>query len=319
MSALVGPGHGDHLPRPVPLVGAFGVGGLVVVQSRINGALSSAMHSGLAAALISFGSGLLVLTVVLLVSPSMRRGLAAVREGLRSGVLRRRGLAYGVFGAYFVLVQSASVPVVGVAVFTVAVVAGQTASSLVVDRVGLGPAGRQPVSGRRVLAAGIAVLAVVVSVSDRWGGTAFSPVAVVAAALAGMGIAVQQALNGRVGVVSRQPFAATWINFVGGTTVLLAAAVASTLVAPGSLGGPLPPSWWLYTGGLIGILFIAGLAWAVPILGVLIAAVLSIAGQLTCALLLDLFLPAAGTTVSWHLLAGVLLTFLAAFLAAVRR
>ena len=51
----------------------------------------------------------------------------------------------------------------GVTVFTVAVVAGQVSGSLFVDRAGLGPAGHMPLSIRRVLAAGLALLAVAVA------------------------------------------------------------------------------------------------------------------------------------------------------------
>lgn len=64
-------------------------------------------------------------------------------------------------------------------------------------------------------------------------------------------------------------------------------------------------------GGVVGVVFIAVAAWTVPILGVLVFALVSIAGQLSGALLLDVAAPTASTNVGWHLVAGVVLAFIA--------
>ena len=57
-------------------------------------------------------------------------------------------------------------PSLGVAVFTVAVVAGQSSNSLIVDRMGLGPAGKQAITRSRVISAVLAVVAVTVAVVE---------------------------------------------------------------------------------------------------------------------------------------------------------
>jgi transporter family-2 protein len=82
-----------------------------------------------------------------------------------------------------------------------------------------------------------------------------------------------------------------------------------------------PPAgpWWLYLGGPLGVAFISIAAWAVKPLGLLLFTLLTLAGQLAGALLLDVFFPAPGTIVSWQLLAGVALTLVAAGLASIRR
>jgi transporter family-2 protein len=67
----------------------------------------------------------------------------------------------------------------------------------------------------------------------------------------------------------------------------------------------------MYLGGLIGILFIAIAAWVVPIVGVLLYALASIAGQLFGALALDVLVPTPGTVIAWNLVAGVILAFVA--------
>ena len=293
-------------------VTALAVGALTALQSRVNGELASVTQSGLQAALVSFGTGWILVSVIVVASPSVRRGLTSVREALRAGALRWWQVIGGVLGGFFVAVQSATVPLIGVAVFTVAVVAGQVSNSIVVDRLGLGPAGRQAVTPTRVVSAILAVAAVIIAVSDRLGGgVEGSSLAVAAALVAGLAIAVQQAINGRVGAAARNAWTAAWVNFSLGTVMLgtaLGLAWGLTDFDPGALpAGP----WWLYVGGTIGVLFIAAAAWVVQRLGVLLFALLTITGQLTGALLLDWLAPADGVTFHATLIAGVLLAAVA--------
>jgi len=287
---------------------ALAVGAMTAGQSRINGELAAVTGSGLQAALVSFGSGWILLTLILLAVPRVRRGLAQAGGALREGRLRWWQVGGGVLGGFFVAVQSATVPVLGVAVFTVAVVAGQVSNSIAVDRAGLGPAGRQAVTPARVISAALALAAVVVAVSDRLGGPVQGSVlAVVAALVAGLAIAVQQAINGRVGAAAGNPWTAAWVNFTLGSVVLGAAlgvAWGLTEFDPGALP---PGPWWLYLGGTIGVLFIAAATWVVQRLGVLLFALLTITGQLCGALLLDWLAPARGVTFHLTLVAGVLL------------
>ena len=136
--------------RAVALPGAFVVGVMVTLQSKVNGTLAgrigSGPRSGIAAAVVSFGSGLLVLTVLLALLPAWRRDLRRLREAVASGDLPRWQTFGGLAGAALVATQGLSVETIGVALFVVAVVAGQTSSALVVDHYGLGPAGRAAVT-----------------------------------------------------------------------------------------------------------------------------------------------------------------------------
>jgi transporter family-2 protein len=109
---------------------------------------------------------------------------------------------------------------------------------------------------------------------------------------------------------------ATFLNFVFGTTAL-GVAFGAMWAWTGSGPAPLPSgSWWIYLGGVIGVAFIAIAAWAVPLVGVLLFALLTIAGQLAGALLLDVAAPTSGTQLSWTLVFGVLLAFVAVLVAA---
>ena len=121
--------------------------------------------------------------------------------------------------------------------------------------------------------------------------------------LAGCGAAYQQAVNGRVNQVGG-PWAATWNNFLVGTGVLLVFALVS-LTLPGRLDSP-PPTWWLYSGGVIGIVFISAAAVLVQTYGVLVLGLCTVVGQVLGALLIDLVTDAA--PVGWLSVAGAALT-----------
>jgi bacterial/archaeal transporter family-2 protein len=227
----------------------------------------------------------------------------------------------GICGAYLVVVQSATVGLVGVAVFTVAVVAGQAATSLVVDRLGLGPAEHTPVTGTRVVGAALALVAVSLAVS----GEAWTPALLVLAvlpALAGVGTAWQQAVNGRVSATAtvdgngvNGARVAALINFTVGTTALAIAAGVDVVLHGLPSGWPAEP--YLYVGGLCGITFITGAAFIVRFTGVLLLGLGAVAGQLVGALVLDGLVPAGDAHLTAVTILGTLLTLVAVMIAAV--
>ncbi|MDR7302598.1 DMT family transporter [Haloactinomyces albus] len=302
------------LRRGLGLVAAMGVGAVLAVQSRINGALGARLEDGLAAAVISFGGGLLILAVCTAVVPRARRGFRLLADTLRSGVgLRPWQCLGGVCGAFLVLSQGMAADVLGVALFTVAAVAGQVVSGMVVDRFGLGPGGKQHVTPTRVIGAVLALVAVVIAVSARLEGAQASWL-VVLPALAGIGVAWQQAVNGRVNQTADSAVSASTLNFATGTVALVLAWFV--LIAARGLPDSFPGEPWLYLGGLLGIFVIGGATVLVRYTGVLLLSMGMIAGQLVGALVLDLTVPTPGTTVGAATVVGVALTLVAVAIAA---
>ena len=275
--------HPPHLPA-VPHVQprvlrdgslAVLVGVLAVIQARINGQLAIRVGSGFEAAAISFGFGLVLILVVIACTPSARAGASRLISSLRgrSGPqLRWWALLGGLGGATFVASQGLVVPSLGVALFTVAVVAGQTGNSLVADRLGVGPGGRRPVTLPRVVAALLCIVGVGIAVSGDLGDARVSIGLLLLALTAGALVAFQQGLNGRVSVAAGSPFVAAGVNFIVGTAALLTIA---TLVENFD-GTPFvaPPALWsepvLWLGGPIGVAFVTVAAFAVRSLGVLL-------------------------------------------------
>ncbi|WP_295119524.1 DMT family transporter [uncultured Leifsonia sp.] len=306
-------------PRSFPLWLALGFamlcGAGIALQSRINGELGRRLGDGVTAAVISFGSGLLILVVAMAVAPAGRRGLRRVVGALRGRELPWWYVAGGAAGAFLVLSQGVAAAVLGVALFTVSVVAGQTVSGLVLDRIGLGPGGRRPITPARLAGAIIALAAVSWAVSSQFGGGV--PVwLMLLPLLAGLGLGWQQAVNGQVRVVASSALTATFVNFTVGTTVLLVLMGIDWSIR--GLPAALPAEPWLYAGGAIGCVFIAAAALLVRVTGVLLLGLATVAGQLVTALLLDVFAPTSSQPVAASTVAGTLLALVAVAVASVR-
>ncbi len=108
---------------------AFGIGMLFAIQSRLNGELGHRLGDGVAAALISFGTGLVILLIATArgaADPPLARTASGTRSVTPSegagGPLRWWQCIGGLAGAFLVATQSITVSAIGVAVFTVAVV-----------------------------------------------------------------------------------------------------------------------------------------------------------------------------------------------------
>lgn len=305
------PGTERH--RLITVMAAIGVGLLIAGQSRLNADLADSVGGGLIAASVSFGTGLVLAALLILSRPRMRTAFRSIPAVVAAGRLSWWQLLGGLGGAWLVTTQGLVVGVLGVTVFTVGVVAGQVAGSLLVDRAGLSPAGHMPLSPPRVVAAVVALCAVVAS-GLRSGGSAPVSWLVLLAVSAGFGAAVQQAINGRVAAATRDPMSATLVNFIVGLAALLL--VTGLALAVGFIDfGRWPDQWWLYLGGPLGVAFIALAAWAVRGVGVLVFGLLSIAGQLLGSVLLDLLLPSAGATLGWPQWLAIVLILLAALIA----
>ncbi len=271
---------------------------LLAAQSRLNGQLGTSLRemnhysgttAGVLAGLLSTAGGLVLLVLFVPTVPFGRRGLRRLVAALRDGGLRWWQCLGGLSGAVLVSTQGLAVAALGVAVFTVAVVAGQVLSSLVVDRVGLGPQGPRPMTLGRTVGALLAVPAVAIAVADRFGHATLLLLAVVPL-VAGAGTAWQQAVNGRLTVTTGHSLVATLVNFVVATAALVLGAVVPVAVLHWPARWPAP--WWLYTGGVLGLVLIAGAAAAVRLVGVLLTGLCSVAGQLAGALVLEVVLPA---------------------------
>ena len=283
---------------------------MIALQARANGELSHRLNNGLESALVSFGSGLIIIAVIAAFNPAIKEGIRNLRAAVASKEIAQWKLLAGALGGSFVAIQTHIVPLIGVAIYSVASIAGQTAMSLIVDRIGLTGGGKKLISKRRVAAAVLTVLAVFVSVFDRIDAKNLSLFAVVLGCIAGAVVGVQRALNGQINEHSHQSFTTSLLNFITGTSLLVILILGGVLIGKIELV-PLPAGpWWIYTGGVIGVIYIAFTSTIVQHLGVLTFTLFSVGGQLVGSLVIDLISPTNGVNVSAYLVTGIVMTYL---------
>jgi transporter family-2 protein len=172
-----------------------------------------------------------------------------------------------------------------VAVFSIAFFAGQMSFGLAVDRLGIAPGGRRPITRARVLSVALAMAAVGLAQAGRPVGD-LAPALVVLVVAAGAAAAVQSACNGRITSAIGDPVAATALNVAVGIVCLTGIAGASALA--GALESPAwPREPWLYAGGVLGVTIVLALAAATSAIGVLRTTLAMLAAQLISAFLVD--------------------------------
>jgi transporter family-2 protein len=292
---------------------------MIAFQARANGELSYRLDNAPQAALVSFSSGLFFITIYAIFSPKIKEGIKRLRSAVSSGEIPKIRLLAGSLGGAFVALQTSVVPLIGVALYSVASIAGQSAVSLLVDRIGLTGGGVKLISPRRIAAAFITVIAVLVSVIDKLEADNFQLFALLLALIAGALVGVQRALNGQINEHSQNSYTTSLLNFITGTSFLSLFIII--LIALGRVElQPLPAGpWWIYTGGVIGVIYIAATSLIVQHLGVLTFTLFSVGGQLIASLLLDIYSPTQGVSVSWYLVSGIAMTYIGVLVGGVRQ
>ena len=269
----------DRAPAAVAIAVAAGLCG--AVQPKINAELGARVDSALLASLVNFAVALCCALVALALRPATRRTLVS----LRTWPVPWWTLTAGLGGAMVVLAGAIAVETIGVAIFSVAFFAGQISFGLLVDRTGVGPGGKRPVTAARLQAMALAVIAVVVSQIGRPVGE-FAPALVAFVVASGAAVAFQSAFNGRITHATGDAVAATAVNVAVGTAAL--AVIVGALVATGSLdAGQWPSQPWLYAGGALGVTIVLSLALATAALGVLRTTIAMLAAQMTGAFVVD--------------------------------
>ena len=268
------------------------------------------MGDSLEAAFVSFSSGLVFVSLIALFRKDVRLGLKEILSAVSAKKIAKWRLGAGVLGASFVAMQTHVVPIAGVALFTVASLAGQTAISLWVDHIGLIGSGKTLITRRRIIAAVITVIAVIVSAWDRFSQSDFSIAAIFLAIVAGGWVGVQRALNGQINSYAKKSFATSLLNFSTGTSFLFLLLALRSIFTDHSIMNFSSGPWWMFIGGSIGVVYIAFSALAVQYLGVLEFTLFSVGGMLVGSLLIDFIAPTPGTSLSWYLVAGIFLTYL---------
>lgn len=299
MSTAADTAHDVHSRPPVAAPAAVGLfvvltvlaGMLGPMQSAVNGRLGAHLGDGHLASIISFGSGLTLMLLIILPVRRTREAFFGLPGHLRRGTIPWPNFFAGLCGAVIVLSEGISVGALGVATFQTSLISGMVISGVVCDRLGIGVEFKQALSVFRVLGALLAIVATILVVSPNFEvphalGLAVLPF--VGGLLAGW----QPAGNSNIGHLADSMLVSITWNFVIGFTFLTLAFLIR--MATGHAEFSLPGVWWMYLGGPLGLLSIALMALLVRRLGLLLLALASTAGQLVGSILIDSLIPGMG-------------------------
>jgi bacterial/archaeal transporter family-2 protein len=133
---------------------AIGAGAALSLQGFVNGRLGGSVGSAELAGVVSLAISLTAVVLITSFSGALVQAFRRVRSGARP---RWWHLVVCANGALVIIVMAEGAPKVGIAMLTVAVVCGQIAGGLLVDAVGMSPAGRRPLTAGRVLGIALAL------------------------------------------------------------------------------------------------------------------------------------------------------------------
>ncbi|SDD78792.1 transporter family-2 protein [Sanguibacter gelidistatuariae] len=284
-------------------------GALGPMQAAVNGKLGQTIGDGHAAALISFGVGLVFMFIVVFSRQTTRRQALAVPGQIRARTIPWWNYLAGLCGAVIVLSEGVTVGVLGVATFQISLMSGLVISGLVCDRLGVTASGKQPLTTPRLIGAVMTIMATVIVISPNFSVPSTIILAImpfVGGLLAGW----QPAGNAAVADVSGSMLVSIGWNFLVGFAALLLAYGIRAVTTGVSL--TLPSEWWMYLGGPLGLLSIALMAILVRRLGLLLLGLASVAGQLVGSVILDAAIPSLGHAIHAATIIGTIVALVAA-------
>lgn len=285
-------------------------------QVRVTAGLAVDLGSSVYAATWAFATGLVLGLIFLVSMPSSRLGFALLLDSLRERQIPWWLLGGGVAGASWILAQGLSASAIGIAMFTIFGLAGQSVAGLLLDHWGVAGIPKRAITLTRILGSGLAITAVATAfwgrleaVGQWW--------QYVLPCVVGALIGWQQAVNGRLRQVSKSWVTGVVTNLFVGFVVLAFAAVFQVMSVGGPSGGP--TVWWHLLGGVLGLFIIIAQVVTVGRLGVLLLSLTLVVGQLAAAVIIDVALPLPGYNFNQGLVAAAFLAFLAVLVAVLPR
>jgi bacterial/archaeal transporter family-2 protein len=110
----------------------------------------------------------------------------------------------------------------------------------------------------------------------------------IAMALAlGAVLPIQAAINARLAKTAGSPVMSAFVSFAVGTIALMLFLIITGQFNFRFISANSP--WWIWTGGLLGTFFVAGIVVLLPRLGVVLSFSLVLAGQMFVAIIVDQF------------------------------
>jgi len=260
------------------------VGAMVPIQTAINSRLSKWLGAVLPASLISFAVGTAALAVAVVVTGTPVPLMATVATQPWWIWLG------GICGLIFLTLNIVLLPRIGASATVILPLVGQVLGGVLIDLLGAFDTTPRALTVLRGLGAVLVVVGAVavnligrrrMAVGEAHGRT--HVILWVVAVLAGALMAVQTAVNGRLGQVMNSALAAALVSFVIGTVGL----AVLWLISRQRIQRSGRPRGWMFSGGLLGAAFILVNAINGPLLGTGLAVSVVQFGQVSAGLALD--------------------------------
>ncbi|MCP1386809.1 DMT family transporter [Corynebacterium sp. TA-R-1] len=242
------------------------IGAIIPIQTAANSRLRMAVgNRPIVSALISFS---IALAVSILIT-AVVRGNPVPQFAVAPPWWAWLG---GCFGCLFIIGNILLFQKLGPVQTVVLTILGQVTMGLAIDQFGLFRAKQVDVTAMRLVGALVVLLGIAVVLGIGMPQTQGSKVSGAEEWLfrglgvaVGMGSAMQTAINGYLGTIAGSSYHAAEINLAVGMVLLMIAALATS---PRQLTRrPEPGPWWMWLGGVIGAIFVAGGATLAPIIG----------------------------------------------------
>ncbi|MBR0374640.1 MAG: DMT family transporter [Mogibacterium sp.] len=304
-------------------------GAALPVQTSVNTRLGKHLASPYLATLVSFTGGALAAALLLILTG----------EGFGIDFASYAAEPFwmwlgGFFGFILVTCNILAMPVIGSVQTVIFSVLAQILSGIVIDHFGAFRGEVIPATAFRVLGAALVVAGVMAVSMER--GALRTPARADSAAagknkilyqllalLSGVAIGFQVAVNAYLGLAIGSTFRATMVSFTGG--VVTTGLVCLILLLTGRLrsagkngvmrdGAAGKGSWWMWTGGLMGVICVVANVILVNALGTGMAVVVSLIGQIAGGIGIDCtgFLGAEVRPVTLRKFAGLLIMIVGA-------
>lgn len=297
---------------PLLLLSTIFVGMLSPMQSAVNGQVGKFLNDGNASAVISFGSGLVVMAIIILARRSTRKQFSSIPKKISSRSIPWWNWLAGCCGAMVVFSEGATASALGVATFQTTLISGMVISGLVCDRLGIGGQEKQLFNVPRILGAILAIVATILVVIPSWQAPKVLILAILPF-LAGLLAGWQPAGNSTVARETGSMLVSITWNFIVGFVILGTALLIRILM--GQVTFVFPTDWWMYLGGPLGLLSIGLMALLVRGLGLLLLGLASTAGQLVGSILIDLLIPSLGNQIYLLTIIGAIVALIGAGIA----
>lgn len=269
---------------------AVAAGVVWAIQAKMNAQFAAELSEPLVSGAANFICGSVVLLVIAAFRPrATSAAVGRLRTAVSSRALSPLALLVGFVGVGIVLAQVFVVDVIGIAAFTVTVVAGSAVAAIVIDATGLGPDGKVPVTPLRLVGAALLIGAVAIVAFGNGGFTGLAAAAVLGlgvALLTGALVALQTAMSGALVQQSRAIVVPMLVAFLAGAIVL---PIVRLFLGPLVLPADVP---WVYLlAGPLAIVFVVTTALLASRMSLLLLSAAIVIGQTLGAIAIDLVFP----------------------------